>query len=409
MEKHPILLYNAQLVLSDRVAACGWLLLADGQIKAMGEGRPADGDLAGYAGSSIRRFNLDRLLVTPGFIDMHTHGAGGADFMDGTLAAWQTITRTHACHGTTTLLATTLTSTSDELNQTMQIWREWQGIKPDGPADRRGSTVLGLHLEGPYFSMEQRGAQDPRYLHAPDPAEYRPLIENNPGIRRWSAAPELPGALEFGDYAASRGILVSMAHTDALYEEVLAAIKHGYSLVTHLYSAMSSVRRIDGLRHGGVIESGLLLDDLDVEIIADGRHLPPELLQLIVHCKGRGKTALITDSMRAAGQDVQESLLGSLRDGQPVIIRDGVARLPDGSALAGSVATGDRLVRTMHQMAGFSLPDAVAMATETPARILGLKQQKGTLAVGRDADLAILSDDLQVRQTWIGGEMIYSR
>ena len=398
-----LLLQGGRLVLSDRILPEGWIFLADGRIAALGEGRPPDNDLAGYAAAAVARLDLGGRLVMPGFIDLHTHGAGGADFMDGTLEAWQTIAGTHARHGTTALLATTLTSTAAELGRTLQTWRDWQ------TAGRTGSTILGLHLEGPYFSHEQRGAQDPRYLHAPDPDEYRPLIEENPGIRRWSAAPELPGALEFGAYAAGHGILVSMAHTNALYEEVLAAIRNGYSLVTHLYSAMSSVRRIDGLRHGGVIESALLLDDLAVEIIADGRHLPPELLQLIFRCKGRGRTALVTDSMRAAGQDVAESLLGSLRDGQPVIIRDGVARLPDGSALAGSIATGDRLLRTMHQLAGVSLVDVAAMLTETPARLLGLQAKKGALAVGLDADLAVLDDDLHVWRTIIGGSVFYSR
>jgi N-acetylglucosamine-6-phosphate deacetylase len=264
-----------------------------------------------------------------------------------------------------------------------------------------------LHLEGPYFSPEQAGAQDPRYLRHPDPAEYRRLIRETAGIRRWSAAPELPGGLAFGEYVASQGILVSMAHTNALYEEVVEAVRHGYTLVTHLYSGMSTVRRIDGLRHGGVIESALVLDDLSVEVIADGKHLPAELLQLIFRCKGPGRIALVTDSMRAAGQDVATSLLGSLDDGQPVIIRDGVARMPDGSALAGSVATSDRLLRTMHLSAGVSLLDTVTMMTATPARMLGVQDRKGSLTTGKDADLAILDDDFHVRQTYLAGQRIF--
>ena len=409
MFTRPVLFSHAQLVLSDRIVPDGWLLADDGKIAALGAGHPPEEVLSGLAPDQVTLVNLNGAWVMPGFIELHSHGAGGADFMDGTLEAWKTIAATHAAHGTTTLLATTLASSTQALDRSLRIWSDWQtaDLNRPGKPGRRTATIWGLHLEGPYFSPEQAGAQDPRYLRHPDPDEYRRLIRETPGIRRWSAAPELPGGLEFGEYAASRGILVSMAHTNALYEEVLAAVNHGYSLVTHLYSGMSTVRRIDGLRHGGVIESALLLDDLAVEVIADGKHLPAELLQLIFRCKGPGRTALVTDSMRAAGQDVSTSLLGSLDDGQTVIIRDGVARMPDGSALAGSIATSDRLLRTMHLVAGISLLDTVAMMTATPARLLGLQANKGSLAVGKDADLAILDRDFHVIQTYLAGQEIF--
>jgi len=409
MLDRPVLFANARLILADRLVPIGWLLAADGVITALGEGTPPQGSIAGYEPDIIDWIDLAGAWLMPGFIELHSHGAGGADFMDGTLAAWETIAATHAAHGTTTMLATTLASSPQSLDRALQVWSSWQAanLNQPGRPGRRQATIWGLHLEGPYFSPEQAGAQDPRYLRHPDPAEYRRLIRENPGIRRWSAAPELPGGLAFGQYAAGQGILVAMAHTNALYEEVLEAVKHGYTLVTHLYSGMSTVRRIDGLRHGGVIESALLLDDLAVEVIADGKHLPTELLQLIFRCKGPGRTALVTDSMRAAGQDVSTSLLGSLDDGQTVIIRDGVARMPDGSALAGSVATSDRLLRTMHLGAGVSLLDTVTMMTATPARMLGLLDRKGSLAIGKDADLAILDDDFHVRQTYLAGQRIF--
>jgi N-acetylglucosamine-6-phosphate deacetylase len=409
MFDRPVLFTKARLVLADRLVSDGWLLAADGIIAALGEGAPPQGSIAGHEPDSIDWIDLAGAWLMPGFIELHTHGAGGADFMDGTLEAWQTIAAAHAAHGTTTLLATTLASSPQSLDRALQVWSSWQAanLNQRGRPGRREATIWGLHLEGPYFSPEQAGAQDPRYLRHPDPAEYRRLIRETAGIRRWSAAPELPGGLAFGEYVASQGILVSMAHTNALYEEVVEAVRHGYTLVTHLYSGMSTVRRIDGLRHGGVIESALVLDDLSVEVIADGKHLPAELLQLIFRCKGPGRIALVTDSMRAAGQDVATSLLGSLDDGQPVIIRDGVARMPDGSALAGSVATSDRLLRTMHLSAGVSLLDTVTMMTATPARMLGVQDRKGSLTTGKDADLAILDDDFHVRQTYLAGQRIF--
>jgi N-acetylglucosamine-6-phosphate deacetylase len=407
MKDKPLLLTHACRVLPERIVPESWLLLADGRIQAVGQGDLPDSAICGIKPQDCSLLDLAGSYLTPGFIDLHTHGAGGCDFMDGTTLAWQTIARTHARHGTTALLATTLASSPAELNQAFRTWEEWQGW-PNTAARQAGATIIGLHLEGPYFAQEQRGAQDSRFIRNPDPDEYRPLIDSYPDIRRWSAAPELPGALEFGRYAASHGILVAIAHSNAVFAEISPALANGYSLVTHLYSGMSGVTRANGFRRGGVIESALLLDELAVEIIADGCHLPPELLQLIVKCKGPAQTALVTDSMRAAGQDVETSIIGSLQNGQAVLIRDGVARMPDGTAFAGSIATADRLLRTMLSMAKVSLPDAVAMLTRTPARLLGLETRKGGLEPGQDADLVILDQDLQVRQTLIGGQPVLS-
>ncbi|HBP38041.1 MAG TPA: N-acetylglucosamine-6-phosphate deacetylase [Clostridiales bacterium] len=404
MNHKPVLLTHARCITPDRILQDSWLLLADGRIRASGQGSWPEPDICGIAAADCQILDLAGSFLTPGFIDIHTHGAGGSDFMDGTADAWKTIARTHARHGTTALLATTCACLPAELEQVLQVWEQWQ-TGPD-PADPVTAAILGLHLEGPYFAQEQRGAQDPLYIRNPDPAEYRSLIERCPGIRRWSTAPELPGALEFGAYAASRGILVSIAHSNAIYAEVLAALDNGYSLATHLYSGMSGVTRLKGFRRGGVIESALLLDSLDVEIIADGCHLPPELLRLIYKCKGPGHIALITDSMRAAGQDVSTSIMGSLKQGQTVLIRDGVACLPDLSAFAGSIATTDRLLQTLYFMAGISLPDAVAMLTYTPARLLRIQDRKGGLKSGMDADLAVLDQDLQVIQAFVGGRPV---
>jgi len=342
-------------------------------------------------------------FVSPGFIDIHVHGGGGHDFMDANEEAFLKIAETHARYGTTAMLPTTLTSSKEEMLQTLAIYEE---------ANRKnsnGSQFLGMHLEGPYFAMSQRGAQDPRYIRDPDPAEYQDIPSQTSCIRRWSAAPELKGAVEFGKYIRAKGILPAIAHTDAIYEDVIVAFENGYTLATHLYSGMSGVTRKNAFRYAGVIESAFIIDDMDVEIIADGVHLPAPLLKLIMKIKGVGRTALITDAMRAAGMPPGDSILGNIKNGLKVIVEDGVAKLPDRTSFAGSVATADRLIRTMINMAGVSLSDAVKMMTATPARILGLSDKKGELAVGRDADLVLFDNDINIAMTIINGRIVYTK
>ncbi|MDB5120041.1 MAG: N-acetylglucosamine 6-phosphate deacetylase [Sphingobacteriales bacterium] len=341
--------------------------------------------------------------ISPGFIDIHVHGGGGHDFMDGTEEAFLNIAATHARYGTTSMLPTTLTSEKHELYQTLELYKQAK------KSNVSGAQFLGLHLEGPYFAMSQRGAQDPRYIRDPDPEEYKDILTRSPDIKRWSAAPELKGAIEFGNYLRSKGILVAMAHTDAIYEEALIAFEAGYTLATHFYSAMSGVSRRNCFRYAGVIETAYLIDEMDVEIIADGIHLPAPLLKLIYKIKGSDHIALITDSMRAAGMPPGESILGSKHNGLKVIVEDDVAKLTDRTSFAGSVATFDRLVRNMINMAGVSLLEAVKMATQTPANILGLGQVKGSLVSGKDADIVIFDHNIEVSTTIVQGKVIYQK
>jgi len=205
----------------------------------------------------------------------------------------------------------------------------------------------------------------------------------------------------------SQNILTSIAHSDAIYEEVLEAFNAGFTHVTHLYSAMSTVTRRNAFRYAGVLEAAYLIDDMTVEIIADGVHLPKSLLQFVYKFKGPDKTALCTDSMRGAGMPDGESILGSLDQGQKVIIEDGVAKLPDRTAFAGSVATTDRLVRTMVELAEVPLVEAVRMMTLTPARIMQIDQQKGSIVEGKDADFVIFDDHINVSHTILEGNVIY--
>lgn len=340
------------------------------------------------------------LFVAPGFIDIHVHGGGGFDFMDGTPEAFLRIAELHAQYGTTALVPTTLTAELDDLLLTLDAF------EVATKTNTGGATLLGMHLEGPYFAMNQRGAQDPRYIRNPDPAEYERILSYSSSIVRWSAAPELEGAIAFGQRLRQLGILVALAHTDALYDEVLLAFENGYSLATHLYSGMSGVTRRNAFRYAGTIESALLLD-MDVELIGDGIHLPAPLLKLVYKLKGPDRIALITDAMRAAGMPEGPSTLGSLKNGLSVIVEDGVAKLPDRTAFAGSVATTNRLVRNMIQLGEVSLLDAVRMASMTPARIMGIDARKGSIVQGKDADLVLFDSDISVRATFVQGRPVF--
>ena len=383
---------NGTIITPYRYIRNGTILVENGKILAVQEGN------LDFPDSII--IDAGGKYISPGFIDLHIHGGGGYDFMDGTEEAFLKIAEIHARYGTTAMVPTTLTSEKEDLLKTLDIY------EAANKNNRKGAQFLGMHLEGPYFAVSQRGAQDPRYIRNPDPAEYEEVLAYSNSITRWSAAPELPGAITFGKRLREKGILAAVAHTDAIYEEVLEAYENGYTLATHLYSAMSGVTRRNAFRFAGTIESAFLLD-MDVEIIADGVHLPAPLLKLIYKIKGADKTALITDAMRGAGMPEGESILGPLNTGLKVIIEDGVAKLPDRSSFAGSVSTADRLVRTMVQMADVSLLDAVRMITATPARIMQVENRKGSLVAGKDADIVIFDENIIVEKTIAGGRLIY--
>lgn len=391
-----LVITNGLLVRPTRIESGMTVLCRNGRIEAIvpdAAYRPlADDEVVDAAGRH----------VSPGFIDMHVHGGGGHDFMDGTVEAFLSIAETHARYGTTSMVPTTLTCTDDELFRVFDVFRTASSL------NERGARMLGLHLEGPYFSPNQSGAQDPSYLKVPRREEYEAILNAAPEIIRWSVAPELDGALEMGRVLRERGVLASVAHTDAVYDEVVRAHEAGYTHMTHLYSAMSSVTRRNAFRYAGAIEAAYLLDDLTVEIIADGIHLPQALLQFVYKFKGADRTALCTDAMRGAGMPDGESILGSLDNGQRVLIEDGVAKLPDRSAFAGSVATTDRLVRTMVSTAGVSLAEAVRMMTLTPAHILGIASDYGSLDEGKVADLVLFDNYIHVSTTIIEGNVIYA-
>lgn len=388
-----IRIINGKIITPFRIIPEGSLLIRDGVIAAVSEGD--------MEAPEARVIDAKGCYVSPGFIDIHIHGGGGHDFMDGTEAAFLGIAALHARYGTTAMVPTTLTAEKEDLLRTLDVFDR---VHKSG---HPGAELLGMHLEGPYFAMNQRGAQDPRYIRNPDPEEYRAILDYSPHIMRWSAAPELPGALELGRQLRSRNILPAIAHTDAVYEEVAQAVECGYTLATHFYSCMSGVMRKDLVRYAGVIESVYLIDEIDAEVIADGVHLPSALLKLIYKIKGPDRIALITDAMRAAGMPPGKSVLGPLNGGLEVIVEDGVAKLPDRSSFAGSVATADRLVRNMIRMADMPITDAVRMMSLTPARIMKVDNRKGSLAPGKDADIIIMDGDINVKLTMVKGRIVY--
>jgi len=389
-----LIIKNADLILPEGLIRRGYIVCSGETITHYGEG-----DF--QANDEDQVIDAKGNYVAPGFIDIHTHGAGGFDFMDNTLEAYLGIAETQTKYGTTSLLPTTLASSNEELYKTFDVFKQAKIL------NKKGATFLGLHLEGPYFSYEQRGAQDPRYLRNPVPEEYNAILDYSGDIVRWSLAPELDGALPFGEELKRRKILASVAHTNAIYEEIVEAFDKGFTHMTHFYSAMSTVTRKNAYRYAGAVEAGYMIDEMTVEIIADGVHLPKSLLQFVYKFKGPEKIALCTDSMRAAGMPDGEYILGSLTNGQKVIVEDGVAKLLDRSGFAGSVATTDRLVRTMVHIAEVPLVEAVRMMTLTPARIIGMDKKKGSISVGKDADLVIFDDDISVKTTIVGGNVIY--
>ena len=384
---------NGIFLTPNRIIRDGVLFIENGKISEVSE---TNIDI-----SDAEIIDAQGLYVSPGFIDLHTHGAGNSDLMDGTVEAFLNVAETHARYGTTGLFPTTLASTNDELFQMFDIYQQAKAL------NTKGAALLGFHLEGPYFAMSQKGAQDAKYIRDPHPDDYLKILDSTRDIARWSSAPELEGSKAFAEALVSRGILPAIAHSDAIYEEVVPAFDWGFTHVTHLYSACSGVCRRPLYRFAGVIEAAYLIDGMTVEIIADGVHLPASLLKLIYKIKGPEKIALITDSMRAAGMPDGKSILGSLANGQEVIVEDGVAKMPDFKAFAGSVATADRLVRTMLHLAETPLLETIQMITATPARIMGIDRTKGALAKGKDADIVLFDNDIHIKMTMVNGNIIH--
>ena len=385
-----LIVKNCRLVTETRVIEGASLLIEDGRIaKLAGAGQELNAP-----GAEV--LDAQGLYAAPGFIDAHVHGGGGYDFMCGDADSVRSACRTHLMHGTTALMATVSTADNAAFLRAMDAIER---------ASADTEQIAGIHIEGPYFAMSQRGAQSPRFIRDPDPDEYMEIARRFPAVKRWSAAPELPGALDMARRLRPLGVRMSIGHSDALYEEVLPAYEAGFDCVTHLYSCVSTVRRVNAFRHAGIVEAAYLLDGMTVELIADGCHLPESLLKLALKVKGPERIMLVTDGISAAGLENVEGEIFSQTCDSMIVIEDGVAKLPDRKAFAGSVATADRLVRTMMKLGGASLVDAVKMMTSTPARYLGLYGERGSLEVGKRADVVLFDEAIDIRHVILGGRV----
>lgn len=336
------------------------------------------------------KVDLGSLYLAPGLIDLHVHGAKGYDFGSCSAEEAATAIHYHLSHGVTTILPTLAAAPLPQMAKALERLKQCSGK----------ANLPGAHLEGPYFSKNQCGAQNTDHITPPKAEEYLPLLERfGDFIARWSYAPELDGDGAFCTALKEAGVLPAAGHTDATATDMAAAFSKGCRLITHLYSCTSTITRVGGFRQAGVVEYAYLNDDIYAEIIADGCHLPHELLRLVYKLKGREKTALITDALSAAGV---EAATGTL-NGVPYIVEDGVCKLTDRTAFAGSIATGDRLLRT-YKEAGIPLVDAVYMAAAVPADLLGLN--KGRIRVGADADLIVFDDNIAIKSVYVNGNEV---
>ncbi len=331
------------------------------------------------------------MYIVPGFVCMHAHGGGGHDYTECTPEAFQMIIDAHMRHGATTIFPTLSSSPFDKLQRAAGICEELM-TRPNSP-------VEGLHIEGPYLNPKMAGEQFADAVKSIDEREYKTLVEGSSCIRRWDASPELPGALDFARYLKGHGILVALSHTEAEFGDIRQAYEAGFTHAAHFYNAMPGFHKRREYKYEGTVESVYLMDDMTIEVIADGRHLPATILRLAYKLKGVERTCLVTDALAYAATDGRE-----INDPN-VIIEDGVCKLSDHSSLAGSIATSETLVQTMVR-AGIPLGDALRMASETPARVMGVYERKGSLQKGKDADVVVLDKDLNVRAVWQKGRLV---
>ena len=386
-------LVNGQVVFPDRIAASMAVIIersnAEGRIVAI-----IDED---RLPAGITRIDVGQRWITPGLIDIHTHGALGHTFNEPDEQAFNTILQENARRGVTGLLATVGAAPMDDLLQLFEFIRQWMS------SAHPGSQVLGAHLESPYISPAQCGALDPHSLRSPLDGSPARLMEYADVLRILVLAPELPGASELAARLVEHGIIPAAGHSMAKEEDVLTAMQSGLRHVTHLFSAMSTTVREGPWRKPGLLETALVHPGLSVEMIADNRHLPPTLMKLAYQCIGPDRLSVISDALSGAG--LPEGSRFRMGEMEYEVV-DGVGMMFDRTAFAGSATLLNQMISVLIDVVGIPLPEAIRMVSLNPARVLNLDGRKGSLEVGKDADIAIFNSDFSAWRTMIAGQWI---
>lgn len=349
-------------------------------------------------GGDVEQIDVGGRYISPGLVDIHSHGALGRSFNEPVPEAFETITRENARRGVTAMLATPATAPITDLVDCLEFSRQWLNQA------HAGAQILGVHLEGPYFCMEQRGAQDPANILTPDDGTPDRLLEHHDIIKIMTYAPELPGALELTERLVKLGITPAAGHSCAKEEEVAAAIRAGLRHIIHIWSAQSTTVREGPWRKPGLLEVSLVYDDLTVEMISDNKHLPPTLMKLAYKCIGPDRLCVISDATSGAGlPEGSHFTMGHME----YEVYDGVGMMFDRSCFAGSTTLVNQMVPILVNSVGIPLVDVIRMASLTPLAVIGCADQKGSLEAGKDADLAIFEDDFTAWRTMIAGQWVH--
>lgn len=389
--------FNGTVITDSGVIADGMVTAREGRIEYAGPRRdeqaPPEAEWIDAGGG----------YISPGFVDIHVHGGGGSDFMDATDADVEAVMAYHCAHGTTALCPTTAAAPLEEILAALDAFERYRAGAP------RKGRALGAHLEGPYLTFSKRGCHLPDQVRAPEEREWRQILERG-SVARMTVAPELEGARPLIEELHRRGAVASAGHSEALYHEMQEAIEWGVRHVTHLYCAMTDAmnnrwRLTPNPRTAGILEAVFLEERLTSELISDGRHLSREMMRIAYRNKGCEGLAIVTDAMRAAGMPDGEYTFGP-RHGRPVVVKNGEARVPDGTALASSVCPMNEMVRIVRDLAGCPLWQAVRMASLTPATIIGCAAELGSLAAGKWADVVLFDEQVRVRGAWVGGRQV---
>lgn len=389
-----LVFHNGTVVLADKLLLDAVVLCKGGRIARVGRIRklPSDATLVDAKGG----------YITPGFVDIHVHGGDGADFMDGTADAVRTACCAHARHGTTTIFPTTTTGSPEQLSAMLAACAEVQGVG----AVANGARIGGVHFYGPYFAPDKVGCHSQAGRRDPNAREYRRHFATGI-IRIATCAAELPGAEAFYREAARRGCLVTCGHSNATWAEMARAFRAGMRHVDHFWCAMSSVASLRQ-RYGTPMQASmeqfvLANSEMSTEVIADGCHLSPELLEFAYRQLGPRRLCLVTDANRALGMPPGRYRFGCAADGEWIESDGGVGYVPGGGALASSVVGLDTMMRNMKAMTSASLPEVIRMASLTPAERTGVSREVGSLALGKRADVLVLNQRLKVKRVFLEG------